>query len=43
METQKTSKSQGNLEKKKTELEESGSLTSDYTTMLNSRVYKSKG
>ena len=32
METQKTPNSQSNLEKEKTELEESGSLTSDYTT-----------
>ena len=32
METQKIPKSQSNLEEKKTELEESGSLTSDYTT-----------
>ena len=30
----KTSNSQSNLEKEKTELEESGSLTSDYTTKL---------
>ena len=34
METQKTPNSQGNLEGRKTELEESGSLTSDYTTKL---------
>ena len=37
METQKTSNNKSNLEKekkKKTELEESGSLTSDYTTKL---------
>ena len=34
METQKTPNSQNNLEKEKTELEESGSLTSDYTTKL---------
>ena len=34
METQKTPNSQSNLEKEKTELEESGSLTSDYTTKL---------
>ena len=34
METQKTPNSQSNLERKKTELEESGSLTSDYTTKL---------
>ena len=33
METQKTPNSQSSLEKKK-ELEESGSLTSDYTTKL---------
>ena len=33
METQKTLNSQSNLEKE-TELEESGSLTSDYTTKL---------
>ena len=32
METQKTPNSQSNLEKEKTELEESASLTSDYTT-----------
>ena len=32
METQKTLVSQSNLETKKTELGESGSLTSDYTT-----------
>ena len=32
METQKTLNSQSNLQKKKMELEESGSLTSDYTT-----------
>ena len=34
METQKTLNSQMSLEGKKTELEESDSLTSDYTTML---------
>ena len=34
METQKTPNSQSNLEKKKTELEESGSRTSDYTTKV---------
>ena len=34
METQKTPISQSNLEKKKTGLEEPGSLTSDYTTKL---------
>ena len=34
METQKTPNSQSNLEGKKTELEESDSLTSDYTTKL---------
>ena len=35
METQKTPNSQSSLEgEKKTELEESGSLTSDYTTKL---------
>ena len=34
METQKTPNSQSNLEGKKTELEESGSLASDYTTKL---------
>ena len=34
METQKTPKSQSYLEKEKTELEESGSQTSDYTTKL---------
>ena len=32
METQKTPNSQSSLEGKKTELEESDSLTSDYTT-----------
>ena len=40
METQKTPNSQSNLEGKKTELVESGSLTSDYTTKLQySRQY----
>ena len=34
METQKTLNIQGNPEKKKMELEESGSLTSDYATKL---------
>ena len=34
METQKTPNSQSNLEGKKKELEESDSLTSDYTTKL---------
>ena len=34
MKTQKTLNSQGNIEKKKMELEESGSLASDYTTKL---------
>ena len=34
METQKTPNSQSSLEGKKVELEESGSLTSDYTTKL---------
>ena len=34
METQKTPKSQSSLEGKKKELEESDSLTSDYTTEL---------
>ena len=34
METQKTLNSQINLEKKKMELEESGSLTSENTTKL---------
>ena len=34
METQKTPNSQSNIEGKKTELEESDSLTSDYTTKL---------
>ena len=34
METQKTPNSQSSLEGKKTELEESGSLTSDYNTKL---------
>ena len=39
-ETQKTPNSQGNLEKEKMELEESGSLTSDYTRKLQySRQY----
>ena len=32
----KTPNSESNLEKRKTELEESGSLTSDYTTKLQS-------
>ena len=36
METQKTPKSQSNLEKKKMELKESGSWTSGYTTELQS-------
>ena len=36
METQKTPNSQSNTEKKKKELEESGSLTSHYTTKLQS-------
>ena len=36
METQKTSNSQSSLEGKKIELEESDSLTSDYTTKLQS-------
>ena len=34
METQKTLNSQSNSEKEKTDLEESDSLTSDYTTKL---------
>ena len=34
METPKTPNSQSNLEKRKMELEESGSQTSDYTTKL---------
>ena len=34
METQKTQNSQSNLEGNKTELEESDSLTADYTTKL---------
>ena len=34
METQKTLNSQSNLEEKNAELEESGSLTSDYITKL---------
>ena len=34
METQKTPNSQSSLEGKKTELEESDSMTSDYTTKL---------
>ena len=34
METQKTSNSQNNIEKKKMELDDSGSLSSDYTTKL---------
>ena len=37
METQKTSNSQSSLEKEKMELEESGSLASDYTTKLSSQ------
>ena len=36
METQKTSNSQSNTEKKKTEQEESGSLISHFTTKLQS-------
>ena len=36
MATQKTSDSQSNLEKEKTELEESGSLTSDCSIKLHS-------
>ena len=36
METQETLSSQSNIEKKKMELEESGSLTSDHTTELQS-------
>ena len=36
MEIQKTLNIQSNTEKRKTELEESGSLTSDYTTKLHS-------
>ena len=36
MKTQKTLSSQRNIEKKKTELEESGSLISDSTTKLQS-------
>ena len=36
METQKIPNSQSNLDKEKTELEESGSRTSDYTTKLQS-------
>ena len=36
METQKTPNSQSNPEKEKLELEESGSLTSDYITKLQS-------
>ena len=36
METQKTLNSQSNIEKKKTELEESGFLTSVSTTKLHS-------
>ena len=36
METQKTRNSQNHVEKKKKELEESDSLTSDYTTKLQS-------
>ena len=35
MEKQKTPNSQSNLEKEKTELEESGSLTSDYVIKLH--------
>ena len=36
LETQKTLSSQSNTERSKTELEESGSLTSGYTTKLQS-------
>ena len=36
METQKTLNSQSNIEKKKMELEESGSMASDYTKKLQS-------
>ena len=36
MDTQKTSNSQGSIDKKKTEIEESVSLTSDSTTKLKS-------
>ena len=36
METRETPNSQSSLEEKKTELEESGSQTSDYTTKLQS-------
>ena len=39
METQKTLSSQSNLEKDKKELEESGFLTSDYTTKLQTVWY----
>ena len=35
METQKTLNSQSNPQKEKTELEESGSLTSNYTILLS--------
>ena len=38
METQKTPNSQSNLQKEITELEESGSLTSDYTPKLESSI-----
>ena len=38
METQKIPNSQSNLQKEKTKLEESGSLTSDYITKLPSSI-----
>ena len=43
METQKTSNSQSNLEKRKMELEESGSLTPDYAIKLQSSKQCSMG
>ena len=43
METQKTSNSQSNIEKKKTELEESASLTSDSTTKIQSSKCQGTG
>ena len=43
METQKTPNSQSNLEGKKMELEESDSLTSDYTTKLQSSIQYGTG
>ena len=43
METQKTSNSQSNTEKKKTEQKESGSLISHFTTKLQSSKLYSTG